>query len=234
VVSQQRVHDCTPAIDVRALSKLHGAKAALLDLTFSVKAGALAAIVGGPGSGKSTLLKLLAGHMIPTGGRIRICGKDVRTERLHVMSRIGYVPQAKARFGEMRACDLLQFSGRARGLTPLLLEQRQRDVAGFCTIDELMQVPFARLGAADRARVTLAQALLHDPQVLLLDDVVEPLSPAESCGLAEILQRLRGRLTVLVSGAPSLPGLIATDHVLQLNDGRLVFDGQPEPVHSSV
>lgn len=213
-----------PAIEVRALSKLYGQNAALLDVTFSVTPGELVGLVGPPRGGRTTLLKLLAGHLTPTGGRIQVCGIDVRVARLALTAHVGYVPQARQIRGDMRPWDLLAFSGRARQIPRDQLEGRLREVAALCNLGDELHAPCRLLDESGRARVALAQALLHDPLVLLLDEFLTGLDSAVVSDLTVLLRRLRGRTTLIVTGSPSLVALLQADRTLLLDRGHLVLE----------
>ena len=213
-----------PAIDVRALSKLHGSTAALLDVTFSVAPGHLVAVLGAPGSGKTTLLKLLVGHVTPTGGRVRVEGIDLRAARLALTGRIGYVSQFRIDLGTMRPLDVLEFGARARQIPPQQLEGRLEQVTAVCELDGELRAPFRRLSTLGRARVALAQALMHEPSVLLLDELLTGLDDGGILAIVRVLERLRGGITLVVSGAPGIDAALAADRSLQLEGGRLASD----------
>lgn len=214
----------TPAIDVRALSKLHGQTPALLDVTFAAGDRELVVLTGPAGAGKTTLLKLLAGHMTPSGGRIRIHGIDARTSRLAASARVGYVPQTLMSCGDMRPADLLAFSGRARQIAPERLEARLREVIAECDLEPALGLSCARLEAPARAQVAIAQVLLHDPSVLLLDEVVPVAGHRDAAAIAQLVHRLRAHRTVLLAGPVGLVNAFPGARLITLDHGRLTFD----------
>lgn len=214
----------TPAIDVRALSKLHGQAPTLLDVTFAAGDRELVVITGPESAGKTTLLKLLAGHMTPSGGRIRIHGVDARTSRLAASAQVGYVPQTLMSCGDMRPADLLAFSGQARQIAPERLETRVREVVAECELEPTLGSSCAQLDAPARARVAIAQVLLHDPSVLLLDDVVPVAGKRDAGPLAQLVQRLRQQHTVVLTGPVSLVDIFPAAHLITLDHGRITFD----------
>ncbi len=213
-----------PAIDVRALSKLHGQAAALLDVTFAADDRELVVVTGPAGAGKTTLLKLLAGHVMPSGGRIRIHGIDARTLRLAASAQVGYVPQTLISCGDMRPGDLLDFSGRARQIAPEQLAARLREVVAECELEAVLGSSCAQFDAPARARVAIAQVLLHDPSVLLLDDVVPAAGHRDAVPLAQLVHRLRQQRTVVVTGPVSLVDAFPDARLITLGHGRLTFD----------
>jgi len=210
------------AIEVRALSTLSGARATLRDLTFSVPRGTLAAVIGPGGSGKTTLMKLLAGHLTPTGGRIRLCGIDIRTARLELSSRVGYVPAHGPRCGQMPLGELLAFSARARQVEASTLDLHLRDIATRCDLAHALSTPFGELDAASHRLAALALALLHGPDVLLLDAYLDGLDAAATLRLDRVLAGLRGAHTVLLTGTHDVLWGLPADQVLRLDAGRLV------------
>ncbi|MEQ1727759.1 MAG: ATP-binding cassette domain-containing protein [Vicinamibacterales bacterium] len=214
----------TPAIDVRALSKLHGQTPALLDVTFSALDRELVVVTGPEGAGKTTLLKLLAGHMTPSGGRITIHGIDARMSRLAASAQVGYVPQTLISCGDMRPGDLLTFSGQARQIAPERLDARLREVIAECELEPSLDSSCAQLDAPARARVAIAQVLLHDPSVLLLDDVVPVAGQRDAASLAQLVHGLRRRRTVVVTGPVSLVDAFPDARLITLDHGRLTFD----------
>jgi ABC-2 type transport system ATP-binding protein len=210
-----------PTVDVRALTKIVGSAPAVQDVTFSASGQELVAITGASGSGKTMLLKLIAGHLNPSGGRIRIQGLDPRTSRLELTSRIGYVPQIRPTCGAMRPHDLLDFCGRARQIGPQLLERRLREVIALCELGDHLQQACDRLEVYAQVRVSLAQALLHTPGLLLLDDVFRGLTALEGAHLARLVEQLSARAAVLVAGDPVHLAHLDAARYLHLNGGRL-------------
>ncbi len=212
-------------LDVRALSKMHGVTPLLLDVTFAVRPGELVAVVGEAGAGKTTLVRLLAGHLTPSGGRIRLGGLDLRSARLEWTDRIGYVPQVRAHIGNIMLKDLLHVSARARQVPPSQLARRVGEVAATCGIEPHLRASHARLTRDARARAALAQALLHRPHLLLLDNLLEDLADADRHDVGQLLGRLRGSLTIVSTGIEAHALHTNADRVLRLDRGRLTFNG---------
>lgn len=209
------------AIDVRALSKLHGTTPVLLDVTFSVPRGTRAAVTGAAGSGKTTLMKLLAGTLAPSGGRIRLFDLDPRYARLDALASVGFVPQGRTACTSMHVADMFRYAGRARRLPPATLDARIATVAREWDLGPHLASRGDALDHATRARMHVALALLHAPGLLLLDDPFTALPPREA---DDLLHRLRGAhpdLTTVLATAET-GWAAACDRVLHLDHGRLV------------
>lgn len=209
------------AIDVRALSKLHGSAPILFDVTFAVEAGALVSVVGASGSGKSTLLKLLAGTLNPSGGRIRLFDVDLRQARLSATSSVGFVPQGRSACTSMRLHDVLQYAGRARRLPAATLERRIESLSHEWGLAPHLASRCDRLGRGVQTRIDIATALLPARRILLLDEPLDTLTPAEASEVTTRLEQLRGAVTVIVATGGHAP-IAGSDTVLALDRGRLV------------
>jgi ABC-2 type transport system ATP-binding protein len=210
------------AVDVRAVSKVVGQHPVLLDVTFAVPPGEVAFIQGPRGSGKSALVKLLAGHLAPSGGRIRIAGVDARTSRVELSRHVGYVSQHSVAWGRMRVRDVLQFSGRSRHITASALDERVAERAQRCGIEKHLDQPCCELGRCARTAVAIALALLHDPAVLLIDAPFQDLDRSDAERLAEVIDEGRGHSTVVCTGIDDLPETLVRHRLLRLASGRLV------------
>lgn len=215
------VNASVPAVDARAVSKFFGGTAVLHDITFTVNRGERALILGDPASGKTTLLKVLAGHVTPSGGRVRISGVDARTSRLALNDRVGFVGQYGGHAARsLNLMDMLRFSGRSRPLTHEFLEQRINAVVSLCELDEAAAAPQITDGL--RVRTALALAVLHAPDVLLLDGCLTGVEEPEYRALVRILDRLEdARMTVLVSARPEMRRRLPAARTFELLRGRL-------------
>src|SRR5688572_25121934 len=157
-------------IEARGLSKFYGPFVATKNVSFTVPRGQVAAFLGPNGAGKSTTMKLLTGFLMPSRGHATIGGHRMDTHRIEASQLIGYLPENGPLYDEMNPLALLKFLGRARGLNGAELRDRLDFVIDRCALDEVLYKPIRKLSRGYRQRVGMAQALLHDPEVLILDE----------------------------------------------------------------
>ena len=157
-------------IEAVGLTKYYGRFAALQGVSFAVPRGQVTAFLGPNGAGKSTTMKILTGYLAPTSGTARIAGHDVTTHRRQAATQLGYLPENGPLYLDMTPMSLLAFFGRARGLTPPKLDERISKVVVKCALEPVLHKPILKLSKGYRQRVGMAQVLLHDPDVLIMDE----------------------------------------------------------------
>ena len=214
-----------PAIEVRALSTLSPTQAVLRQVSFSVDRGTVALLTGPDTAAHTTLLQLLAGRLSPTGGRVRMCGLDVRTARLAASGRTGYLPAQTPDCGHMRVADILGFAFKARGLSADTDESRLSHTIGRCHLHDRLDVPWSSLDQGLQRQVTLALVLLHGPDVLLLDRTLDGLDTRARARLMDVVEGLRTTHTLLIATSSAPIDSLRCDQVLYLEDGHLRYDG---------
>src|SRR5260370_1867758 len=179
----------TLMIEAQGLCKQFGAFVAVRDVPFAIPRGQVVAFLGPNGAGKSTTMRLLTGFIAPTHGAARIAGIDVQKNRLPAAEHLGYLPENGPLYPDMTPIELLRFFGRARGMSAGALARRCEAVLTQCALESVAYKPVGKLSKGYRQRVSMAHALLHDPEELILDDptsgldpnqirVVRPLTPA--------------------------------------------------------
>ena len=215
-------------IQAEGLTKHYGVFVGVEDLTFTIPRGQVVAVLGPNGAGKTTMIRLLTGYFPPTEGRAIIDGFDIRRERLRALTQIGYLPENGPLYLDMTPLDLLRFMGEARHLAPALLRARIEAVAESCEILQILDKPVAQLSKGLRQRVGLAQALLHDPSVLIMDEPTAGLDPNQIRQFRVHIRELGASKTVLVSTHILSEVNEIADRVLFVHRGRLVFDGPPD------
>ncbi len=215
-------------IEAQGLCKQFGSFLAVRDVTFSVKRGEVVAFLGPNGAGKTTTMRLLTGFLAPTHGTARIVGIDVQTDRIEVARHLGYLPENGPLYPDMTPFSLLKFFGKARGMDSSSLSSRMDAVIEQCSLTTVAYKPIGKLSKGYRQRVAMAQALLHDPDVLILDEPTSGLDPNQIRGVRKLIRELGQSKTVLVSTHILQEVDPIASRALLVHDGRLVFDGKPE------
>lgn len=212
-------------IEARGLSKFYGEFAAIRDVSFSVSQGQVAAFLGPNGAGKSTTLKILTGYLAPSEGSAWLGGLDVATDRIEAAARIGYLPENGPLYPEMTPLELLQFFGEARGLAPDRTKQRIDAVVTQCHLEAVLEKSIFKLSKGYRQRVGMAQVLLHEPDILIMDEPTSGLDPNQIRYVRQLIRDLGATKTILISTHILQEVEAMADHVIVVNEGRVVFDG---------
>ena len=214
-----------PMIEAKGLSKFYGEFSATKDVTFSVPVGQVCAFLGPNGAGKSTTMKMLSGFLAPSKGEAIIGGHSVADERLQAAELLGYLPENGPLYTEMTPETFLRHMGESRMMAPVTLRERMNFVARRCGLGEVWGKAIGKLSRGYRQRVGMAQALLHDPQVLILDEPTSGLDPNQVRGVRELIRSLGETKTVLLSTHILQEVQAICNHVILINDGGIVFDG---------
>ncbi|MFB0545384.1 MAG: ABC transporter ATP-binding protein [Anaerolineae bacterium] len=217
-------------IQVENLTRYYGDLAAIQDVTFSVERGEILGFLGPNGAGKTTTMRILTGFMPPSAGRARVAGYDVFDDSLEVRRRIGYLPETVPLYPEMTVRSYLDFVVTIRDV-----ENRRAKVEKVmetCHIADHAEVLIGKLSKGYRQRVGLAQALVHDPEVLILDEPTLGLDPKQIIEVRELIKSLGGERTIILS-THILPEASQTcERVLIINEGRIVAEDTPERLTS--
>src|SRR3989304_128335 len=212
-------------IEAEGLSKFFGDFAAIRDVTFKIHRGEVVAFLGPNGAGKSTTMKLLTGYLAPSKGSSRIAGHDMSTDRLAGSARLGYLPENGPLYPDMTPHSLLNFFADARGLTGSRKRQRIDAVIELCALGSVIGNPIGKLSRGYRQRVGMAQVLLHEPDVLILDEPTAGLDPNQIHEVRETIRKLGKKKTILLSTHILQEVAAMAGRVLFIDEGRLVFDG---------
>jgi ABC-2 type transport system ATP-binding protein len=215
------------AIEAIALNKIYGAFAAIRDVSFRVPVGPVVAFLGPHGAGKSTTLKILTGYLSPTSGTARVAGFDVAAQRIQAAQRLGYLPENGPLYPEMTPLELLRFFGQARGLAGVRLSSRLDAVVAQCRLEDVLEKSIHKLSKGYRQRVGMAQALLHEPEILIMDEPTSGLDPNQIREARALIRQLAQTKTVLLSTHILQEVEAMADRVVMISEGRIVFDGSP-------
>lgn len=214
-------------IEARGLSKFYGSFFAIKDISFSISRGQVVAFLGPNGAGKSTTMKILSGFLAASEGTASIAGLDVAKERLEASRKLGYLPENGPLYDGMTPMELLKFFGEARGLQKKMLSDSIDRVISLCALEQVLEKPIGKLSRGYRQRVGLAQALLHDPEVLIMDEPTAGLDPNQIREFRANIKKLGESKTILISTHILQEVEAVADRVLLVHEGKMVFDGTP-------
>jgi ABC-2 type transport system ATP-binding protein len=216
-----------PLIEAEGLYKYYGDFTAIADVSFSVPRGSVTAFLGPNGAGKSTTMKILTGFLAPSAGRARIAGFDMDTERIEASQVLGYLPENGPLYPDMTPGSYLRFIGDTRGMSGGALRDALDRVAASCRIDEVWHKTIRKLSKGFRQRVCLAQAILHNPQVLILDEPTAGLDPNQIVLVRDLVRELAKDKTVLLSTHILQEVEAMADRVVLISESKVVFKGTP-------
>ncbi|MSO45846.1 MAG: ABC transporter ATP-binding protein [Acidobacteria bacterium] len=219
-------------IEVQHLTKRYGPTTAVDDVSFKVEKGEILGFLGPNGAGKTTTMRVLTGYMPPTEGKAIVAGYDVFENPIEAKRRTGYLPETPPLYPEMTIADYLMFVSRIKGVPRNERKGRVRDVMARTRVSDLANRHCGKLSKGYRQRVGLAQALLHNPDVLILDEPTAGLDPKQINETRELIKQLGGDHTVILS-THILPEASQTCHrVVIINKGRVVAVDTPEGLTS--
>ncbi len=209
-------------IQVEGLTKRYARTVAVDNISFSVEKGKIVGFLGPNGAGKTTTMRVLTCFMPPTEGTARVAGFDVLEEPLEVKKRVGYLPENPPLYPEMEVVEYLDFVGRIKGLRGAELKRRMEEVSERCAITDVQTKLLGKLSRGYRQRVGLAQAIIHNPDVLILDEPTAGLDPKQINETRKLIKGLAGDHTIILS-THILPEVEQTcQDVIIINKGRLV------------
>jgi len=215
-------------IEVDGLTKDYGLTRAVDHVSFSVRQGEVLGFLGPNGAGKSTTMKMLTCFLSPTDGRAKVAGHDVFDESLEVRRRIGYLPEDTPIYRDMTVLEYLQFAAAMRGMEPARSAERIKEVGTRCGLAEVAGKEVGELSKGFRQRVGLAQAMLHDPDILILDEPTSGLDPNQIVEIRSLIKEIGQEKTVILS-THILPEVQATcSRIVIISGGKLVADGTPQ------
>ena len=216
-----------PLIEAVGLCKYYGNFTAIKNVNFSVARGSITAFLGPNGAGKSTTMKILTGFLAPSSGTARIAGIDVDVDRIEASRQLGYLPENGPLYTDMTPAEYLDYSGRLRGMSGPTLRNALDKVAESCRVGEVWHKTIRKLSKGFRQRVGLAQAILHDPRVLILDEPTSGLDPNQILLVRDLVRSLAKDKTVLLSTHILQEVGAMADRVVLINEGGVVFQGTP-------
>jgi ABC-2 type transport system ATP-binding protein len=214
-----------PMIEAIGLSKFYGPFAATRQVDFKVYEGELVAFLGPNGAGKSTTMKMLTGYLAPSEGVARIAGHDMYKDRIAGSTQLGYLPENGPLYPDMTPRGMLDFFANARGMNANRRSERIAAVIDLCDLSSVANKAISKLSKGFRQRVGMAQALLHEPDVLILDEPTAGLDPNQIREVRSTMRKLRETKTILLSTHILQEVEAMADRVVMINEGRKVFEG---------
>jgi len=220
-------------IEAKNLTKRYRDRIAIENLTFSVNEGEILGFLGPNGAGKTTTMRILSGFVPPSEGSAKIAGFDVFEHPLEVKRPLGYLPEPPPLYPEMTARGYLRFVGRLKGVPSRQLGSEIERVSNLTGIQEVIDRVIKNLSKGFRQRVGVAQALLNNPPVLILDEPTEGLDPAQRAEVRSLIKKLAGKHTVILSTHILHEVTMTCEKVLIINQGRIVaFDEIKKLAHA--
>lgn len=207
------------------ISKSYGLKPAVQDLSFKLEAGSVLGFIGPNGAGKTTTMRILCGAMPPSSGKIVINGLDMAARAPEAKTSIGYLPENAPLYQNMRVRAFLRFCGRMRGLAGKDLESKFNLASERCSLGDVLEEDLDSLSKGFRRRVCLAQAIMHNPSVLILDEPTDGLDPVQKRGIRKLIEEMREGRAIIVSTHILEEVDAVCDRVLAISSGRKLFDG---------
>jgi ABC-2 type transport system ATP-binding protein len=220
-------------IELRDLKKSYGEIEALRGISTSIDRGEIVGLLGPNGAGKTTAMKILVGYLLPTGGTATVAGVDVTEDPLSVQQRIGYLPENAPTYGDMLVQEHLCFVAEMRGLDGATSRRRIVEAAEQCAILDVMTRTIGHLSKGYRQRVGLAAAILHDPEIVILDEPTNGLDPNQIVEIRELIQRMGRTKTVIVSTHILSEVEASCNRAVILIDGQIRADGTLEALTRS-
>ncbi|NQZ74529.1 MAG: ATP-binding cassette domain-containing protein [Ekhidna sp.] len=216
------------AIVVDSLTKQYGVQKAVNDISFEINTGEVVGFLGPNGAGKSTTMKMITCFMAPTTGDVHVEGASILTEAESVKKKIGYLPEHNPVYLDMPIVDYLRFSAEVQGVSKSEIPSRIADMIDRCGLDAEKHKNIGELSKGYRQRVGLAQAMIHDPEVLILDEPTTGLDPNQIVEIRKLIKDLGKEKTVILSSHILSEVEATCDRILIINKGRIVADGSSD------
>ncbi len=215
-------------IQVSGLTHYYGPFPAIQDVTFNVRKGEILGFLGPNGAGKTTTMRILTGYMPPTRGSVILDGFDLVENSLEARRRIGYLPETVPLYADMTVTSYLKYMGTLRGMPPRRIKSRTDDVVGLCRLEDYRKTIIGKLSKGFRQRVGIAQAIMHEPEVLVLDEPTIGIDPIQVVETRRLIQDLGKSQTVVLSSHILPEVSMICERVLIINEGRIVAEDTPK------
>ncbi len=209
-------------IKVESLTKRYARTIAVNDISFEVEKGQIVGFLGPNGAGKTTTMRILTGFLPATEGKASVAGFDVQENPMEVKKRIGYLPETPPVYPEMEVTEYLEYAGQLKGISKGDIRRRADDAIGRCSLGEVRSKLIGKLSKGYRQRVGIAQAIIHNPDVLILDEPTSGLDPKQIIEIRELLRALSGEHTIILSTHILSEVEHSCERVIIISQGKLV------------
>ena len=214
-------------IEVKGLSKNFGALQAVSDISLSVTRGEVLGFLGPNGAGKSTTMKMITGFLSPSAGKVSVAGFDIEQSPLAAKARLGYLPEGAPAYGEMTPATFLDFIADIRSMPAARRRERIAEVIGKIHLEKVMHQRIETLSKGFKRRVGLAQAILHDPEILVMDEPTDGLDPNQKHEVRELIKDMAPHKAIVISTHILEEVDAVCTRAIIINQGRLIFSGTP-------
>lgn len=221
-------------IEIKNLTKKFGNTVVLDGISLEVKKGEILGFLGPNGAGKSTTMKIITSFWTPTSGTVLVDGVDITEDTLGTRAKIGYLPETVPLYEDMRVYEYLKFIAEVRGITGDKIRDRIKEVVSDCGLAKVLRKPIEELSKGYRQRVGLAQAIMHEPDILILDEPTTGLDPNQITEIRDLIKKIGKEKTVIFS-THILGEVSATcDRVVIINNGKIVGEGNPNELAQKI
>lgn len=220
------------SIKVENLTKYYGEQAAVNNISFEIQSGQVVGFLGPNGAGKSTTMKMITTYLTPNDGKITVEGMDNQDDSLGVRKKIGYLPESNPLYLDMNVIDYLRYAAELESVPKAEINDAIKRVVDKCGLKEVQHKDISELSKGFKQRVGLAQAMIHDPQVLILDEPTSGLDPNQILEIRKLIKSLGKQKTLILSTHIMQEVQAVCDRVLIINKGEIVADGTPEDLQS--
>ena len=215
-------------IQATGLTHFYGPNPAIQDVNFGVEKGEILGFLGPNGAGKTTTMRIITGYMPPTRGQVTLDGFDVVEQSLQARRKIGYLPETVPLYTDMTVSGYLKYMGTLRGMPPKNINHRVGEVVDVCRLGDYRKSIIGKLSKGFRQRVGIAQAIIHEPEVLVLDEPTIGIDPIQGVGTRRLIQDLGKQQTVVLSSHILPEVSMICQRVMIINEGRIVAEDTPD------
>lgn len=215
-------------IELKGVTKIFGTNKALDGLDLTVAKGEIVGFLGPNGAGKTTTMKIISGFYQQTAGSVFVDGLDILKKSEDIRRKIGYLPETVPLYEDMKVFEYLRFMGEMRDLSPEIIVARLKEVADSCGLSKVMGRPISQLSKGYRQRVGLAQAIIHNPDILILDEPTSGLDPNQIAEIRDLIKQIGKEKTVLFSTHILAEAAATCNRVVIINNGKKIAEGTPE------